>query len=185
MPTENDRDRTDDELPDPQLFWRWVGRAIQPWIGWVFIAVGALFVVVGYLGVSRESIVAKQIPYLISGGVFGVFLGVLGAYFLGTEELRRDSGRLDRLEQMVNELHAVLLSRSDAPVIDRAAVTDDADASANGRGRLLVLPDGETFHRPGCAMLEGKTGVTTATPATVRRRQLRPCPLCEPTPVDA
>ena len=105
----------DDDEPDPRLLWRWVGRASRPWVGWVFIGLGALLVLLGYLGVSREAIVEKQIPFLVSGGIGGVLLCVVGAYFLGTEELRKDSGRLDRLEAMVEELHGALLSRPDAP----------------------------------------------------------------------
>jgi hypothetical protein len=109
--------------PDPSVLWRWASRATRPWLGWLLIAAGALLILLGYLGVSRESIVEKQLPYLISGGIGGVLLCVLGAYVLGTEELRKDSGRLDRLERMVEELHGALLSRPDAPT--RPADGDD------------------------------------------------------------
>ncbi|MBA2609897.1 MAG: hypothetical protein H0U92_13225, partial [Actinobacteria bacterium] len=104
--------RTDE--PDPRMLWRWVGDAVRPWIGWILIGIGALLMLLGYFGVSREALPAKQIPYLVSGGIGGVFFAVLGAYFLGTQEMRNDSGRLDRLEQMVAELHGALLTRSDA-----------------------------------------------------------------------
>src|SRR5688572_5506531 len=119
-----DDDRHDE--PDPRFLWRWLARASRPWVGWVFIAVAVVAVVAGYLGVSREAVVAKQIPYLVSGGIGGVLLAVVGAYFLGTEELRRDSGRLDRLERMVEELHGALLDRPDAP--------QPAQAAPNGNG---------------------------------------------------
>jgi hypothetical protein len=99
----------DAESPDPRLLWRWVGRAARPWVGWVLIGIGGLLVLGGYLGVSREAIVAKQIPYVVSGGIGGVVLCVLGAYFLATQELRKDSGRLDRLERMVEELRTALV----------------------------------------------------------------------------
>lgn len=105
--------RTDE--PDPQVFWRWIGNALRPWVGWILIAAGALCMLIGYLGVSREVLPAKQIPYLVSGGIGGIFLAVLGAYFLGTQQMRNDSGRLDRLEEMVEELHGALLTRPDAP----------------------------------------------------------------------
>ena len=98
----------DDDLPDPTLFWRWVGKATRPVVGWVLLAIAALFILGGWIGVSGTPVVAKQIPYVVSGGIFGVFLAIFGAYFLGTEELRKDSGRLDRLERMVEELHQVL-----------------------------------------------------------------------------
>src|SRR4029077_8766858 len=76
---------------------------------------GVLFIALGYWGVANHALVAKQLPYLASGAVLGIGLIVLGTFYLATEELRRDSGRLDRLERMVTELHAVLLARPDAP----------------------------------------------------------------------
>src|SRR3954453_14305982 len=133
MAHEPDPRPNDDELPDPALFWRWVGKATRPVIGWGLLGVGglviligwiggwggpgvgALIILIGWIGVSGTPVVAKQIPYVVSGGIGGVLLAILGAYFLGTEELRKDSGRLDRLERMVLELHETLLARSDAP----------------------------------------------------------------------
>src|SRR6187549_3400850 len=101
MPADADEkpSRHDEEDPDPRVLWRWAGHAIRPYIGWILMAIAALLMLLGYLGVSREAIPAKQIPYLVSGGIGGVFIAVLAAYFLGTQEIRNDSGRLDRLEQ--------------------------------------------------------------------------------------
>jgi hypothetical protein len=179
-------ERPDDEL-DPRLLWRWVGRATRPVAGWACIAVAGLFVLAGYLGVSREAIVAKQLPYLISGGVGGVVLAIVGAYLLGTEDLRRDAARLDRLERMVAELHSVLLTRPDAPPVGEPAARQVALVGArNGSGdHLYVLSDGEIFHRAGCSMIEGKTSARPVTRSTIRRRGLAPCPMCEPVLADA
>jgi hypothetical protein len=134
---------------------------------------------IGWFGVSRESLPAKQIPYLVSGGIGGIFLAVLGAYFLGTQEMRRDSGRLDRLERMVDDLHRALLQRPDAPALSDAAEA----ASGNGSGvparRVVYVDDGELFHRASCPMVTGKDG-HDVTPAAARKRGLRPCPACTP-----
>lgn len=178
---------TDD--PDPRVLWRWAGDALRPWLGWILIGAGALLMLLGYLGVSREALPTKQIPYLVSGGIGGMFVAVLGAYFLGTQELRKDSGRLDRLEQMVEDLHHVLLRRPDAP--DLTQLGDDVTSSqangaaANGTSgtlrRVLIVDGGGMFHRPGCSMTEGKDSEELS-PATARKRGLRPCPVCAPTP---
>src|SRR3954465_1537814 len=111
----------DDDEPDPALFWRWVGKATRPVVGWILLGFSALFILFGWIGVSGTPVVAKQIPYVVSGGIAGVFLAIAGAYFLGTEELRKDSGRLDRLERMVLELHQALLARENAPAPSAAA----------------------------------------------------------------
>ncbi len=169
-----------DDGPDPSEFWRWVHRSVRPHAGWIFIGAAFLFILLGYLGVSREALPAKQLPYLVSGGIGGIVFSVLGAYFLGTEALRRDSGRLDRLERMVEELHGVLLTRPDAPALD-------AEGSPNGgrsRRTFVVVEGTETFHDASCAAVAGKGDVTWVSAAAVDERGLQPCPLCEPSPAD-
>ena len=183
-------DITDDELPDAKLFWRWVGRSVRPYAGWVLVALGALAILLGYLGVSRESLVAKQLPYLISGGIFGLGLVALGAYYLMTEDLRRDSGRLDRLERMVLELHAVLLARADAPSAETIAYSVnllEGRATANGSTpdadqavQVVALPDSQRYHRSDCRMVYGKSGLEEVSANTIRRRNLQPCSMCDP-----
>jgi hypothetical protein len=184
MPADPDRSTHDDDEPDPRLLWRWVGKAIRPYLGWILIGIGALLMLLGWFGVSREAIVGKQIPYLLSGGIGGVFFAVLGAYVLGTEELRRDSGRLDRLERMVDELHRALLTRPDAPPI-RTEGKEGTEPSSNGARsparRVVSVPGGQTFHRPDCALVTGKDG-EELTPTAARKAGLEPCPVCEPAP---
>ena len=179
MPTEPARNPDRDEAPDPQEVWRWISTAVRPWLGWILLAAGAVLLLVGYLGVSREALPGKQIPYLVSGGIGGMFLAVLGAYFLGTQELRRDSGRLDRLEGMVEELHQALLRRPDAPdltVGERA--TNGSEAQGPAR-RVVAVAGAELFHRAGCSMVAGKDA-SEMTPAAARKQGLRPCPACAP-----
>src|SRR5881275_2142827 len=146
------RDRSSGE-PDSAALWRWLWASIRPYLGYVLIAVGGLLLLAGYLGVSREVIVARQIPYLVSGGLIGLAAITLGGRLLLIEDLRRDSGRLDRLEKAVQELHQVLLYRPDTP-----SPTNDAKPSSNGarQVKLMVLPGGESFHRPDCPVVGDK-----------------------------
>jgi hypothetical protein len=171
------------EEPDASVFWRWVWESVRPVLGYVLVALGLLALLIGWYGVSGEAIVAKQLPYIASGGLLGVALVVLGGRFMLIQDLRRDSNRLDRLETMVNELHAALLARPDAP--GRGAYASSATLQSNGQGSYVVLPGGQSFHLPGCPMLEGKEKVSTVKSATVEKRGLTPCPLCEPTSVPA
>lgn len=176
---------TEDDEPDPAVLWHWVRSALRPYVGWILIGSGALVMLFGYLGVSREAIPAKQIPYLVSGGIGGVFLAVVGAYFLGTQEMRNDSGRLDRLERMVEELHQALLRRADAPALVDPSETHAATNGVAAPARRVVAVDGgEMFHRSDCAMVVDKDG-QELTPGTARKRGLRPCPACAPAPVGA
>jgi hypothetical protein len=47
--------------------------------GVVAVVAGVVLVIVGYVGASGTAIVGNQIPYLISGGVLGLSLVVIGA----------------------------------------------------------------------------------------------------------
>ncbi|HEY2814737.1 MAG TPA: hypothetical protein VGJ03_14830 [Acidimicrobiales bacterium] len=203
MATEAEHD-IDDDMPDPELVWRWVGKATRPVVGWVLLGLGGVFILMGWIGVSGETIVAKQIPYVVSGGIAGVVLAIIGAYFLGTEELRKDSGRLDRLERMVDELHATLLQQTTAGAVARpnasvngssssasprssspstAQSSSAPSSSAEPASSFVAINGGSTYHRPGCPMVEGKSGSSVMAPSTVRKRGLEACPLCEPAAV--
>jgi hypothetical protein len=166
------------ELP-PNVIWRWLGEGIRPYLGWVSLAVGTILLVVGWYEIAGTSVVAKQIPYLASCGLGGMAFVVFGARFLMIQDLRRDSGRLDRLETMVAELHAVLIARGTA-----TAAPVETTAS-NGSPSYVVLPGGGTYHLSGCPVLEGKGSASAVKPSVVARRGLTPCPLCEPAAVSA
>ena len=186
-----DQDPRDDQ--DRAIFWEALGNALRPYAGWIFYGFGALFVLIGYFGISDEAIVAKQLPYLISGGIGGILLAILGAYFMGIEELRRDSGRLDRIERQIEELHRALLDRPDAPAVDdpTEVLARLGPAGANGSHRtgdgaddragdhVLVVEAGESFHRAGCALATGKQ-VTQLRLEAATEQGLHPCPVCEP-----
>lgn len=175
----NDHDRSDEE--SRALFWEASANAVRPYAGWIFYGFGALFVIIGYFGISGEAEVAKQLPYLISGGIGGVLLAILGGYLLGIDALRTDSGRLDRIERQIEELHRALLDRPDAPAVDAHAdpvASPSAVAGSNGN-HVVVVESGESFHRSGCALVAGKQG-TELELAVAAGRGLRPCSVCEP-----
>src|SRR3954469_12821573 len=167
--------RAADDEPDPALFWQWVWDSVRPVLGYVLVGLGLLALLLGWYGVSGESVVAKQLPYLASGGLLGVALVALGARFMLIQDLRRDSRRLDRLETMVNELHAALLARPDAPGRSLREYSAESEANSNGQATYFVLPGGQSFHVEGCTMLDGKDRATRIRPQTVTRRGLSPC----------
>jgi len=41
------------------LFWRWVGKATRPVIGWVLLGIAALVILIGWIGVSGTPVVAS------------------------------------------------------------------------------------------------------------------------------
>jgi hypothetical protein len=173
---------TDAQQPDAAAFWRWVWTSVRPVLGYLLVALGLVLLLTSYLGVSREVLVAKQIPYLVSGGLFGLAFVTLGSRLLLIEDLRRDSGRLDKLERAVAELHAALLSRPDAQRSTDGAYVEST-ASANGHDspeRLLALTGGDSFHRQDCPIIQGKDTAKPLTATAAQRKGLHACPMCQP-----
>jgi hypothetical protein len=89
-------------------------------LGWdrtaalTLIALGALALVLGWVGVSGEAFPAKQLPYVVSGGIAGVFILGLGALFWLSGDLRDEWTKLDRIEDALNRLADTVLVDSDA-----------------------------------------------------------------------
>jgi hypothetical protein len=91
--------------------------AIMKWLrmewdrvgAWVLVAIGALMLILGWVGVSGTPYTAKQLPYLISGGVGGLFLLGLGAMLWLSADMRDEWRQLDQIRQ---ELGAGSANRS-------------------------------------------------------------------------
>ncbi len=67
-------------------------------------AVGALLLVLGWNGVSKEIYPAGQIPYVISDGFGGLFLLGVGAILWLSADLRDEWSKLDALDQRLETL---------------------------------------------------------------------------------
>lgn len=163
----------------------WRAKLTRPVIGWALAVLGALFIVLGYFGVANEALVAKQIPYLVSGGIGGMVLVAVGAFLLGTDDVRKQFDRVERLEAMVGDLHRVLLvaAGTEQAAQEWAAgpSTNGAVADVEGGDDLVALPRGRSYHRAGCSMVAGKPAAPVGV-GELSKRALRPCPLCEPAP---
>ena len=68
------------------------------------IAAGAVALVLGWVGVSGEAFPAKQLPYLISGGIAGVFILGVGTMCWLSADMRDEWTKLDRIEEALNRL---------------------------------------------------------------------------------
>jgi hypothetical protein len=157
---------------DQRAFWRWLLRAARPFIGWVLAGLGALALFLGWYGVSGQSLTAKQLPYLVSGGLTGIGLVVIAAVFLATDDVRRQLGRLDEIERKVDDLYALLVA---APATEPAATT-----TTDG---YVALPTGTSYHRPTCALVAGKANAVAVDDTAISSRGLKPCRVCDPPPI--
>jgi hypothetical protein len=177
------RDAGRDATTDAALFWRWAGRAGRPALGWGLIALGALAILIGYFGLADRVTVAEQLPYLVSGGIGGMALVIVGGVLLATQDVRRDADRLDAVEAALDELHAKVDDLHRTLIRPIAGVEPAPTNGSSGRRaaeRVFVVANGTTFHHEDCGVLRGKEGVTTLAASAARRRGLSACMLCHP-----
>jgi hypothetical protein len=79
-------------------------------------AAAGIVAIVGYLKISIEPEINRQIPYLASAGMLLVILVVLGGALLVGEQLRADAERIDELEAAISRL-----TNEVEPLIERPA----------------------------------------------------------------
>jgi hypothetical protein len=63
------------------------------------VAAGVLALIVGWTGISDEVFAARQLPYLLSGGIGGLFLLGAGATLWLSADLRDEWHQLRRIEE--------------------------------------------------------------------------------------
>ncbi len=106
-------------------------------LAWLLIGVGALALLIGWLGVSHTVYLVEQIPYVISAGLLGIFLLGLGATIWISADLRDEWRKLDRIDRAL-ERHAV----DPTVVLDAIAAGRDSAATASRtRGSALGVSD--------------------------------------------
>ena len=71
---------------------------------WLCVIGGAVALLVGYLGVSDTLNTGEQLPYVVSGGMVGLFLLGLGALLWLSADLRDEWRKLDELDQRLAAL---------------------------------------------------------------------------------
>lgn len=136
---------------------------------------GFLLVFLGWNGAASYDRVPAQFPYLISGGVAGLCLVILGAAMVVVQNARQDRAQL---QETIAELR---------DAVERLAAAQTA--SSNGRRSRggadvgLVVAGPSSFHRPDCRLLSGRTALTPMTVAAAEEAGLSACRVCSPAAV--
>jgi hypothetical protein len=135
------------------------------------VAVGLLIIGLGYNGISGASIngfidLRAQLPYLVSGGILGLALVIVGAALMITQSAREDRIRLEaKLDQLIE-------------VQGDGAVRTSAAAPSTVQG--LFAAGAASYHRPECRLVDGREETTYVTAEEARAQALNPCRVCQP-----
>lgn len=134
--------------------------------GLVLAGLGLLAIGIGWNGAAGQLTLLGQTPYLISGGMLGLALVVLGAAMLVVQNAREDRAMLEAKLDLLAEavLEAGGRARPEAP----------------GDLAGLVVAGTASYHVPGCRLVDGREETTYLTPEEAAGRGLKPCRVCQP-----
>ncbi|WP_042429920.1 hypothetical protein [Streptacidiphilus anmyonensis] len=161
------------------------GRGLRGRLGPAVAAAGALLCVLGWYGVSGERYAERQLPYLASATIPGAALIVAGAVLLARpdeEEARERAAGDEETRRQLRLLYELLVEEAGrtAAAGGGSPGGGSGEQNAPAPGRFCYLPNGRTYHRTTCLLVEGRGDALPVTPTGAQERGLRPCPLCTP-----
>jgi hypothetical protein len=83
--------------------------------GAAFIALAAIVAIVGYLKISSEPDMTRQIPYVASAGFATIILAVVGGSLIVADQIRAEDERVDDIERAVERLADLVRPGAEAP----------------------------------------------------------------------
>ena len=142
-------------------------------LGVALAGIGLLIIGLGWNGAASTADLRQQFPFLLSGGLIGLSLVLLGSSLLVVNGARDDRARLEaKLDEVLDALAA---GGGPAP----AGNLPPADLSG------LVVAGTASYHVPGCRLVDGREETALLTPGEARDRELKPCRVCQPESVQS
>jgi hypothetical protein len=133
-------------------------------LGLLFCLAGLILIWTGWNGAASYNDIRQQFPYLISGGVAGLALVVIGVGLMVLQSARADRVQL---EANLAELRKIL---------DR--MTGNPSGNGAEPAGAMVVAGPSAYHRFGCRLVEGREGLKTMTEEAARAAGLSPCRTC-------
>jgi hypothetical protein len=94
------------------------------------LVAAAIVGIIGWLKLSDEPLLNRQVPYLASTGIAVMILAIAGGALLVAEQMRTDDRRLDEIEDAVRALADAVAPAIEAAPRVRAARTSGTRAAA-------------------------------------------------------
>ena len=136
-------------------------------VGLLLIALGLATIGIAYNAVASQTSLLAQMPYLVSGGLVGVSLVIVGAAVLVVQGAREDRALLEaKLDALTD---ALLAGGTGART---AALPSDVSG--------LVVAGTASYHVSDCRLVDGREESSLLTPAEAIEAGLKPCRVCQP-----
>jgi hypothetical protein len=137
-------------------------------LGILYCLAGMFLVFLGWNGAASYDDVPAQFPYLISGGIAGLGLVVVGSALILAQSNRADRAAL---QGSLDELRAA---------IERAGTGGAAVPGAQPSAAASVIAGPTAYHRPTCRVIEGQGQLVAMTETAARDSGRTPCRVCAP-----
>lgn len=132
-------------------------------LGAVLAPFGLALIGLAWLGASHTPVVQEQLSYLISGGLLGMGLVVVGGFLYFTHW---QSQQVHETRSQTREVVAALEGMQ--TTLDRLA------AHLASRPHLVMTPRGTISHLPDCSVVTGRTDLLAAA------GDVTGCRICQP-----
>jgi hypothetical protein len=98
------------------------------------VAAGLLALLFGWIGMSATVLTFQQLPYLLSGGLFGLALIAVGTALWLSADVRDEWRKIDRLEAAIDR--AAATGSPAVIVLAEAPTGDSGDPTTGGRSAV-------------------------------------------------
>jgi hypothetical protein len=146
------------------------------------LPLGLAMILLSWYGASHTPYLFEQVPYLISGGLLGLGLALVGGLvYFGSWIARGAAEQRRQGEQVVALLRDIRDEMRSGAVSPPAPVRRPASATNGSRPPYVATAKGGMLHRPDCAVVAGRTDLRSI---GATGDGLAPCTLCSPYDAD-
>jgi hypothetical protein len=146
-------------------------------LGIAYCIAGFVLIFLGWNGTASHNSEPAQIPYIVSGGIAGLGLVVVGAALIVAHSLRTD--RVE-LRAAIEDLRAAIERGVTAPAVGAEDAVVAAAVPAGGGDVETVVAGSDSYHRPECSVVAGQAEAVTMSRADAIDAGLAPCRVCKP-----
>lgn len=138
-------------------------------LGVLLCLIGFIAIFFGWNGAAGRNVIMAQFPFLISGGIAGLAVVVIGAAMLIVQSAREDRVRIEAtLERLITAIE-----HSGGP----GRGTAQPGGAASGG---MVLAGGASYHRMECSLPAAREEAHLVPIEQVLASGLAPCRVCNP-----
>lgn len=137
-------------------------------LGVLLCLVGFIALFLGWNGAASKNVIMAQFPFLISGGLVGVAIVVIGGAMLVVQNAREDRARLEaKLDQLIQ-------------AVERGGGGHGARRPGSVADGSMVLAGPASYHRLDCTLPAAREEAHLLPLDDALARGIEPCRVCRP-----